>query len=990
MDRRVFVRLAAVCLVASAATPLLATAPKVATVPWNPAGGIYSNPHSTYSGYNMLLMGVAEDHDGDADIVSYEWIFGDGGFTGPIAIGPTAGPVDLEARHVYVGVDNQPFTAQLRVCDVNNDCTTDNFRVIVKTLTLDIEVNIAIDEGLWNLHRTQSRFTDGATGEPMGQWTNSGYTAGATSSPVQAFLINEHLTPAGGADPDEDPYTDTVVRGINRMLSLLVRVNTAIQTCAGPGSFDPDSNGNGYGLGVNSSRPIYESGQVMDALAATRTPAATAVTGVPEVLGQTYEQIATDMGDYYSYCMDDSGGDAGGWRYSCNSDADNSAAQWGAIGNLGIEAFGIPTQACVKSQNLNIWLVNSRFSGGTLDGCFGYTGRNCISNCMATTPSGMVQLAMDDVAPGDARWDDAEACMCRNWLSLWNFPNGGNLYAYYALAKAMRSAVGGTDDTLDPCGRDWYAELAQDLVNRQFADGSWRGNFWVGSGPLATSWAIIILKPTLVCPAPVASCDADPSTTTIDCPVAFDGSNSLHPGADNPLPGCGTEIVSYDWDFDDGNTATGDMVEHAFGANGTYNVSLTVTDDVGIASTTVCPVQVDPPPVDPDADPDGPYDMCLNLIAPSVILDGTASRDPDNSPCAPGNGIVSCAWELDFAEFPPDFDDAFGCTVDATSFYRDLGAGVYDVGLRVTDDEGVTNDDFTTVRVRDDCDLPPCPPDAAPNSQGYWHRQCLGLPESEGGIDPGRHGRGPKSPTEPGFAESLMPQTDDILEELGFFGELTCDGMDADPASDKCEQAMKQFTALLLNVVSGRISEGCEVDPSLTPCSATTVAGLVNEIADLIHGGMCNDAKTCAAAMNEGDSLINDGGGGSAAPRDTPISIAPYDPPVTIVAAPSRPGARDTRRSSDPVARFEDLERGGWVLYYLVPDNYVSNDPLVRIMSVGPASAPAGMTRREAFAPTPGTDPAPDPKPEQAEPGDDAERPAVDRSRRAGERARRR
>ena len=36
-----------------------------------------------------------------------------------------------------------------------------------------------------------------------------------------------------------------------------------------------------------------------------------------------------------------------------------------------------------------------------------------------------------------------------------------------------------------------------------------------------------------------------------------------------------------------------------------------------------------------------------------------------------------------------------------------------------------------------------------PVSQGFWHRQCLGVPAAEGGIDPGRNGHGPKEPTEP-------------------------------------------------------------------------------------------------------------------------------------------------------------------------------------------------------------------------------------------------
>lgn len=44
-------------------------------------------------------------------------------------------------------------------------------------------------------------------------------------------------------------------------------------------------------------------------------------------------------------------------------------------------------------------------------------------------------------------------------------------------------------------------------------------------------------------------------------------------------------IVSYSWDFGDGNTASGQTVTHAYLEEGDYTVSLTVTDDVGATAT---------------------------------------------------------------------------------------------------------------------------------------------------------------------------------------------------------------------------------------------------------------------------------------------------------------------------------------------------------------------------------------------------------------------
>ncbi len=84
--------------------------------------------------------------------------------------------------------------------------------------------------------------------------------------------------------------------------------------------------------------------------------------------------------------------------------------------------------------------------------------------------------------------------------------------------------------------------------------------------------------------------------------------------------------------------------------------------------------------------------------------------------------------------------------------------------------------------------------------------------------------------------------------------------MDADPPSDACEKAEKQLTALVLNVCSGRLADGCEVDVSAEGCSSPTVGDLLDEIAMLIFMNDCDQAKSCAAAVNEGTGLVNGGG----------------------------------------------------------------------------------------------------------------------------------
>lgn len=63
----------------------------------------------------------------------------------------------------------------------------------------------------------------------------------------------------------------------------------------------------------------------------------------------------------------------------------------------------------------------------------------------------------------------------------------------------------------------------------------------------------------------------------------FDGSQSSD--ADG-------RVASYEWDFGDGSTATGAVVEHAFESAGTYEVRLTVRDDDGAVSSARHLVQV--------------------------------------------------------------------------------------------------------------------------------------------------------------------------------------------------------------------------------------------------------------------------------------------------------------------------------------------------------------------------------------------------------------
>ena len=90
----------------------------------------------------------------------------------------------------------------------------------------------------------------------------------------------------------------------------------------------------------------------------------------------------------------------------------------------------------------------------------------------------------------------------------------------------------------------------------------------------------------------------------------------------------------------------------------------------------------------PVADAGGPYVFDLQ-IGPPWTLDGTGSYAADV-----GSDIIEYAWDLDNDGI---FDDTFG----ATALFSASGIGMYQIGLRVTDNNYLYDIDTTTVRVWD-------------------------------------------------------------------------------------------------------------------------------------------------------------------------------------------------------------------------------------------------------------------------------------------------
>jgi parallel beta-helix repeat protein len=165
---------------------------------------------------------------------------------------------------------------------------------------------------------------------------------------------------------------------------------------------------------------------------------------------------------------------------------------------------------------------------------------------------------------------------------------------------------------------------------------------------------------------PVA--DAGPDRTVIlNEPASFSGSASYDVD--------GT-IVSYAWDFGDGNNGSGIDVSHSYATAGTYTLTLTVTDNGGLTGIDRATIHVNTRPVARG----GPDKVAE--INETVYFDGSASSDVD--------GTVT-AWHWDFGD---------GATADGVQVNHRYGAsGNFTVTLTVTDDDSATGQDTVLVRV---------------------------------------------------------------------------------------------------------------------------------------------------------------------------------------------------------------------------------------------------------------------------------------------------
>ena len=158
---------------------------------------------------------------------------------------------------------------------------------------------------------------------------------------------------------------------------------------------------------------------------------------------------------------------------------------------------------------------------------------------------------------------------------------------------------------------------------------------------------------------PVAKFTESAETVKTGETILFDASESDDPDGD---------ITNYFWDFGDGTNTTGVIAEHAYADDGSYAVTLTVTDDdEAIDTATSTKTVLNRPPV-------ASFTEDLTEVKKGEVIhfNASGSYDPDGS-------IVSYFW---------DFGDGTNATGVSVVEHAYADAGDYNVTLTVTDDDG--------------------------------------------------------------------------------------------------------------------------------------------------------------------------------------------------------------------------------------------------------------------------------------------------------------
>ncbi len=185
----------------------------------------------------------------------------------------------------------------------------------------------------------------------------------------------------------------------------------------------------------------------------------------------------------------------------------------------------------------------------------------------------------------------------------------------------------------------------------------------------ATGKDTVTVKVTGLNIAPTITASASPDSGRAPLSVTFTATANDPDGT----------VISYSWNFGDGESSTDQNPAHTYQSEGTYNSIITVTDNEGGTGVDTVVIEVSGinivPTVTAAASPD-------SGIAPLTVNFTATANDADGS-------IVSYAWNFG--------DDSTSTDQNPSHIYQN--SGNYTARVTVTDNEGASVQDSVTIKV---------------------------------------------------------------------------------------------------------------------------------------------------------------------------------------------------------------------------------------------------------------------------------------------------
>jgi len=251
-------------------------------------------------------------------------------------------------------------------------------------------------------------------------------------------------------------------------------------------------------------------------------------------------------------------------------------------------------------------------------------------------------------------------------------------FSYVPISPTTLDEIAFTDLSFDPDGSivswlwdfgDGSTSTAQNPTHSYADDGTYTVTLTVTDDDGAENVASREISVSNV--GPVAEFSFSPPNPTTQDQIEFTELSTDLDGS----------VVSWFWDFGDGSTSMERNPTHSYADDGTYTVTLTVTDDDGAENVASREISVSN--VGPVAEfaytPEAP------VAGREAVFDASASSDPDGS-------ITGYEW---------DWDDDGVFDVSGVVQTHVFPAGEHRVTLRVTDDDGATDTETKTIEVNE-------------------------------------------------------------------------------------------------------------------------------------------------------------------------------------------------------------------------------------------------------------------------------------------------